>query len=116
MPVMGGLEATSAIRAREARVGGHLRIVAMPAYAMTGDRERCLAAGMDGYLSKPIDPQLLFAVVEEESPGNSARPATTGTIDRAHMLARLGGDEELLTDVIRLFLEDCPVRLTAIKA
>jgi len=65
MPVMGGFEATAAIRAREQQTGGHIRIVAMTAHAMNGDRERCLAAGMDGYLSKPLDPQLLYAIAEE---------------------------------------------------
>ncbi len=64
MPVMGGFEATAAIRAHEQKTGAHTRIVAMTAHAMTGDRERCLAAGMDGYLSKPIDPQLLYAIAE----------------------------------------------------
>ena len=64
MPEMGGLEATALIRAREQHTGGHTRIVAMTAHAMTGDRERCLEAGMDDYLSKPIDPQTLFAIAE----------------------------------------------------
>ncbi len=65
MPDMGGLEAVAAIRERERRRGsGHVWIVAMTAHARTGDRERCLGAGMDGYLSKPIDRQLLFEVVE----------------------------------------------------
>ncbi|MGZ5494816.1 MAG: ATP-binding protein, partial [Thermoanaerobaculia bacterium] len=66
MPVMSGFEATAAIRAREQRTGGHTRIVAMTAHAMNGDRERCVAAGMDGYLSKPIDPQLLYSIAEGE--------------------------------------------------
>jgi CheY-like chemotaxis protein len=65
MPVMGGLEATAAIRAREGATGGHVRIVAMTAHAMHGDRERCLEAGMDDYLSKPIEPRLLFEAVEQ---------------------------------------------------
>ena len=64
MPVMGGFEATAAIRERERQTGGHTRIVAMTAHAMSGDRERCVAAGMDGYLSKPLDPQLLYAIAE----------------------------------------------------
>jgi CheY-like chemotaxis protein len=72
MPEMGGLEATAAIRQREAGTGAHVRIVAMTAHVMTGDRERCFAAGMDGYLSKPIDPHMLFAVVEQGSPGTVA--------------------------------------------
>ena len=80
MPEMGGLEATVAIRAARARrPARHIRIVAMTAHAMTGDRERCLAAGMDGYLSKPIDPPLLFAAVEQDGDGGGAagggRPA-----------------------------------------
>jgi CheY-like chemotaxis protein len=63
-PVMGGLDATAAIRAREAESGRRVPVIAMTAHAMRGDRERCLDAGMDGYLSKPIDKDALFAAVE----------------------------------------------------
>jgi signal transduction histidine kinase/CheY-like chemotaxis protein len=118
MPEMGGLEATAEIRQREQKTGGHLRIVAMTAHVMTGDRERCLAAGMDGYLSKPIDRQMLFAVVEQGESGTAApaQAPAVASLDRAAMMRRLGGDLELLADVTNLFLEDCPVRVAAIKA
>jgi CheY-like chemotaxis protein len=114
MPVMGGIEATRAIRARELISGEHLRIVAMTAHAMNGDRERCLNAGMDGYLSKPIDPQMLFAVIEKEQ-GASEPTAAPVTFDEDALLKRVAGDAGLMNDVIRLFLDDCPARLAAIK-
>jgi CheY-like chemotaxis protein len=118
MPEMGGLEATAAIRSRERETGGHLRIVAMTAHAMADDRERCVAAGMDGYLSKPIDKRMLFAVVEQESPGGDpgAKPFAPSSLDCAAVMERLGGDVELFDDVIGLFLEDCPPRVAAVKA
>jgi signal transduction histidine kinase/ActR/RegA family two-component response regulator len=65
MPEMSGLEATEAVRARERQTGQHVPILAMTAHAMTGDRERCLAAGMDGYLSKPVQPAELFQALEQ---------------------------------------------------
>jgi CheY-like chemotaxis protein len=65
MPVLGGLEATAAIRAAERASGGvRVPVVAMTANAMQGDRERCLEAGMDDYISKPIDMQQLRATIE----------------------------------------------------
>lgn len=73
MPVMDGFEATAAIRKREKPGGTRLSIVALTAHAMKGDREKCLAAGMDGYLSKPIRPQELDEVLRKYL----ARPAET---------------------------------------
>ena len=64
MPEMDGFECTAIIREREQVTGLHLPIIAMTAHAMKGDEARCLAAGMDGYLSKPIQPDELFEVVE----------------------------------------------------
>jgi len=64
MPGMDGFEATAAIRESEKLTGGHIPIVAMTAHALVGDQERCLAAGMDGYVSKPIRTSELFATIE----------------------------------------------------
>jgi CheY-like chemotaxis protein len=63
MPDMGGFEATEIIRAREKSSGTHLPIIAMTANAMKGDEERCLAAGMDGYVSKPLQTEQLFKTI-----------------------------------------------------
>ena len=125
MPVMGGFDATARIRARERATGGHLRIVAMTAHAMSGDRERCLAAGMDGYLAKPVVPELLYRAVETgtTSPSPAAGDALESdtapepvheSMDMIVLLSRLGGDETLAADVIAVFLEDCPARVAAI--
>ena len=64
MPDMDGFEATAAIRARERGTGGRTPIVALTAHAMEGDRQRCLDADMDGYVSKPIDASELFGVID----------------------------------------------------
>ena len=114
MPEMGGIEATAEIRKREVTSGGHVRIIAMTAHAMSGDRDRCLAAGMDGYLSKPINQPVLINVIEQGSDGE--QPAPRPAIDQAALLARVGGDVELMHEVIRLFMEDCPMRLATIHA
>ncbi len=90
MPEMDGLEATGAIRAWEQHTGGHVPIIAMTAHAMKGDRERCLAAGMDGYVAKPIQPAELFGMIQmlvraggTTGPNPSDAPFTDHGVDRA---------------------------------
>jgi len=112
MPVMGGLEATTAIRERERQSGEHLWIVAMTAHVMPGDRERCLATGMDAYLGKPIDPKALFAEVEDGARIVESAP----TIDQGDLLRRLDGDEELAAEIIQLFFQECPTLVDAVGA
>ena len=80
MPEMDGLEATAAIRNLEKTSGEHRRIVAMTAYAMNGDRERCLAAGMDGYLTKPIRPNELTELLDSVRAGSDALGKQSGPV------------------------------------
>jgi CheY-like chemotaxis protein len=75
MPEMDGFEATEALRKREKGTGIHLPVIALTAQALKGDREQCLEAGMDGYLSKPIRPQELDAVLEIYMTQKSVQPA-----------------------------------------
>jgi CheY-like chemotaxis protein/HPt (histidine-containing phosphotransfer) domain-containing protein len=117
MPEMGGFEATAAIRAAESERGTpRLPIIAMTAHAMKGDRERCLAAGMDEYLTKPLDPRRLCALVEEMAPGGHAM-STGGEPNTmsVEVLARVGGDRALLAEISRLFVEDAPRHLQKIR-
>jgi two-component system sensor histidine kinase/response regulator len=74
MPEMDGFEATRLIRAKEKTSGAHLAIIALTAHAMKGDEERCLACGMDGYVTKPIKLEELFSVMENAAPGISRAP------------------------------------------
>src|SRR5262249_17994652 len=113
MPEMDGFEATAAIREHERSTGAHLPIVAMTAYAMKGDRERCLDAGMDGYAAKPIQPQELWETIRSiapaaAGPGRVAEEPLRDQHDWAPILARLGGDEALLRELAGLFLVECP--------
>jgi len=113
MPEMDGFEAVAAIRAEEARAGAHTPIVALTAHAMKGDRERCLAAGFDDYLTKPIRSDDFRAAIGRLADAAPAAPGESATgpsaeFDQEAALEGLGGDEQLLVEVVGLFLDDCP--------
>jgi HPt (histidine-containing phosphotransfer) domain-containing protein len=119
MPDLDGFEATAAIRRKEETSGGHIPIIAMTAHAMKGDRERCLAAGMDAYVGKPIQARELFDVLEQflpagEAPKAEAEPSARGVVDWSSALENVGGDRELLHDLVRVFLEEWPKWQTAL--
>jgi HPt (histidine-containing phosphotransfer) domain-containing protein len=101
----------------EETTGSHIPIVAMTAHAMKGDRERCLAAGMDEYVTKPLDSRKLCALVESLVASTSAGPEPEeDTLLTSQVLARVGGDRELLAEISRLFVDDAPQHLERIRA
>jgi CheY-like chemotaxis protein len=125
MPIMDGLAASAAIRQREARNAGRPRlpIMALTAFAMRGDRERCLDAGMDDYLTKPIKPEDLSEALRRISRDGRPAPAAaspadvreTTAFDSAAALNYVGGDRELLDELLTIFTQDAPIRLEAIR-
>ena len=123
MPEMDGLEATANIRAQERDTGSHIPIVAMTAHVMQGDRERCLEAGMDAYVAKPIQAEELFATLEGLLPDMPAAPveaaasAAAGPLfDPTATLRCVDGDRELLREVAHLFSDACAEMLTDMES
>ncbi len=130
MPDVDGLEATRRIRQREG-VGPRVPIIALTAYAMQGDRERCIDAGMDDYIAKPVSPDALAGVLAKWLPGDSgarvarrardtrppsADPSTAPPVfDRTGMLARVMNDVTAARLIARSFLSDMPLQLTALQ-
>jgi CheY-like chemotaxis protein len=134
MPEMDGFEATRLVREAEHATGRHTPIAAMTAHAMAGDRERCLAAGMDEYLSKPLEKAVLFALLDRIAAISTAAPnghrqsealrrlaheSSAGALpifSREKLLDELDGDETLMRRMIALFQENTPRLLDDIRA
>ncbi len=160
MPILDGVDATRSIRAGEQWTGKHVPIIAITAHAMKGDRERFLTAGMDAYVSKPVDAAVLFETIERLLHGGDASglppiepaantvpeapapevleapavetpvdqplaaaesPVATAIIEGAVInrdvaLEKLGGDADLLVEIIDLYLEDSPKVLDKLRA
>ncbi len=131
MPVMGGVDATMAIRQREKVEGGHVPIIAMTANAMQGDKETCIDAGMDGYVSKPINTALMASEMERvwaaaktvaprkpEPPAKPVEPKeeVLPDLDSREALERFGGDAELLHEIAEAFQADASVRVAELDA
>ncbi len=126
LPGMDGFEATRAIRQEEKENGCHTPIVAMTAHAMEEDRRRCLEAGMDDYVSKPIQAGLLRAAIDRQVGGNARAGASGGqtraadspdreAFDREDLLETLGGDAGCLAELVHMFIVDAPVQVAVLQ-
>jgi signal transduction histidine kinase/DNA-binding response OmpR family regulator/HPt (histidine-containing phosphotransfer) domain-containing protein len=125
MPEMDGLQATAAIREQEQKTGQHVPIVAMTAHAMQGDRDRCLAAGMDDYLSKPLLLKELIDLLARLAAGRltATRPAASAADDAPApvwspdaALAGVDGDREILHEVVAVLLETALDSMAALRS
>ncbi len=127
MPEMDGFQATAAIREREGATGRRTPIIAMTAHAMAGDRERCLRAGMDAYLSKPLRAEDLMTTIarffpasappsEAPAVASAPEPAPGSSIDAEALLDDFGHNPKVLAEVIAVFLADAPKYLDRIRA
>jgi CheY-like chemotaxis protein len=122
MPELDGYEATRLIRRAEVGSARHVPILALTAHAMKGDREKCLEAGMDDYISKPIRPEVLFEAIEgvcaqgqlgrasRRKPPSAlqARGVTATAMDLERALETVGGDRRLLRELAGIFLDEHP--------
>jgi CheY-like chemotaxis protein len=118
---MDGLEATIELRRREQDRGGHMPVVAMTALAMKGDKERCLDAGMDGYLSKPIRPEELDDILDRYTAKGKTEPApaedaeSTDCVNVEELLERVDGDRAFIAELAEIFREDYPRQIQALR-
>ncbi len=119
MPVLDGLEATRQIREQEAQSGKHVPIIAMTARAMKGDREKCLDAGMDGYVAKPVRKEELLQAIQQNIGGREleedALDHQTGAgIEWDLALKSVDGDREILFEVLTALQTECPAILRSL--
>jgi PAS domain S-box-containing protein len=133
MPEMDGFEATRQIRNSQSAISNRqIPIIAMTAHAMQGDRERCMKAGMNDYIIKPVSPQALAEALdrwlpkeeqtgswkpenEEQSPKVSSLKSQIPVFDRVGMMARLMDDKDLAKEMETAFLKDIPLQIAALK-
>ncbi|HEX4384586.1 MAG TPA: response regulator, partial [Myxococcales bacterium] len=113
MPEMGGFEATEVLRLREQQTGKHLPVIGLTAHAMSGDRERCLASGMDDYIAKPLRPKQLLAAIEKLTSGQSCIEVPQAAND--DLVERFGGDLEFFRDMLAVFEQQLPKSLQQIR-
>lgn len=111
MPIMDGLQATAAIRGREKTTGAHIPIIGLTAHAMKGDRDKCIEAGMDEYIPKPVKKDELFRAVEKAAPEG----AKVYKLDEAKMLERVEGDRDLLIRLVDIFLDNTQQLMTQLR-
>jgi response regulator RpfG family c-di-GMP phosphodiesterase len=123
MPEMDGLEATKRIRGLEQKSGKHIPIIAITAHAMKGDRERFLEAGMDDYVSKPLNSERLYEVVSKYCMKKPSAPTTDSTcnasanniLDINDLKRRIGDDDEFISELMIIFKEDSMVLVNNIE-
>ncbi len=118
MPQLNGLETTKAIRIEEQQTKRHIPIIAMTAHAIKGDRERCLEAGMDAYVSKPIDADKLFDTIEKLTKDPEIKETAedlSPALDKEMLLNAFEGDWEFLKEVVDVFLSDYPKLLEDLR-
>jgi CheY-like chemotaxis protein/HPt (histidine-containing phosphotransfer) domain-containing protein len=119
MPEMDGFEATGEIRKLEAQKGGHTPIIAMTAYATEGDRERCLAAGMDGYVSKPISAGKLFKTIEAlippEETDQPPEEKKGCALNQDVLIKSFNEDYSLFKELVEIFVNDYPQMLNSLR-
>ncbi|MEA3396675.1 MAG: response regulator, partial [Chloroflexota bacterium] len=133
MPEMDGLEATRQIRSGQSRAPNQdIPIIAMTAHTMQGDKEKCLEAGMDDYVTKPVSPRVLAEALDKWLPKDGAETGVQESavisqgeeegldpspvvFDRAGMLDRMMGDEELAETIVQGFLADIPQQIEALR-